>query len=568
VKRRRCAVVGGGPAGAYLAMRLAGADAGFDVEVHDDDEDDRGVGIVLDADVVDTLCRRDPPSGAAVRAACQTWDTVHLRLGGATLATGGHVIYGVSRRAFVAVLRERAAELGATVVRRRADPRRLAGSVDVLVGADGAGSAVRRLRGAEHGPRVDRGRTCYLWMRADTRLAAGFCFAQTPAGAFVGHVYPYEPDRSAVVVECRPDAARAAGLFGADVRAVEAGLTRLFAEHLDGAALRASTFPWQPFRTVVNRRWYAGNQVLVGDAAHTAHFSVGSGTRLALEDATALARELTTAPTVDAALARYEASRRPPVTAVQADARGSQLWFEDLDRHLRLGADQLAFALRTRRDVNTFGWLRERDPAFVRRVCAAVGADPRAAGTPVDVDVAPRRMPLRLGPLRLSNRLAVADLAPDPADPPGLALRSGARAAAGPVGSAATGVIRTGPAAGAEDADCVVLAGSWAALRRLLTGVRPAAAHQALGVVVEPETWRPADAGWLAHAADFVVAHQTAGQRVERTRFAEHLRNGFGMTVLLWTTGLDADEADTLIGAGRIDGYVVGARASPLPDRR
>jgi 2-polyprenyl-6-methoxyphenol hydroxylase-like FAD-dependent oxidoreductase len=679
-------IIGGGPAGAYLALELARPEAGFTVEVYDDGGADRGVGIVLDAGFIDLLEARDRPSGRAIRDACQSWDVVRLRVGGTELATGGHQIYGLGRKEFVGILRARAGALGAVFHPRRGSPQVAQAHCDLLVGADGAGSVVRQASARHYRTRVSRGRTVYLWMRAPTRLPAGFCFVLAGPDAYVAHTYPYGVAETAVVVECRPGQPPAPGLFDADQPAVERALTGIFADHLGGAPLRAVTFPWQPFRTITNRRWSAGHHVLVGDAAHTTHFSVGSGTRLAVEDSIALAGELARDRVITAALARYEALRRPVIAQVQADARSSQLWFEDLGRHLRLTPVQLAFALRTRREVNSYDWLKTRDPQFAGQVLAALRADPRAGGSWVadpgadhcgtaDPDVpgslagpaaaggtasagtagpagrvgtgmlvgsagvtapggnvrrvgpaggaasagrsgpagrggpgrgggpsgggacagpAPRELALRLGGLTVANRVAVvgATAAIDvggivpglvlgraalpapagplpgsgPSSPPGGALggalgNAADRTRGGSAGGAAARGVICGPAEyprwRSARVDCLVLAGPWPAARSVLAARRPWL--PALGVALRPGTWPAADAPMLAARADFVlVPAGERGQRVERTRLAEELRNAYGLTVLLWTRRMAAGEADTLIAAGRIDGYLLG----------
>ena len=168
-----------------------------------------------------------------------------------------------------------------------------------MVGADGAGGAVRQASASAFGTSVASGVTRYLWMRARARLDPGFSFISTEHGAFVAHVYPYSERHSALVVESRPECLASAGLLHADRAAAERILRRVFSDHLELDGLRAVTFPWQSFRTVRNRSWHAGNRVLIGDAAHTAHFSVGSGTRLAIEDAVVLAAELDACPDVE-----------------------------------------------------------------------------------------------------------------------------------------------------------------------------------------------------------------------------------------------------------------------------
>ena len=280
MRYRRCLIVGGGPAGLALAVELLRRRAGLDVEVYDEPAPD-GTGIVLEAEFVEMLAERDPDSGTAIRRAAQRWDIVRLRTDDAELLTGGHVILGIGRKRLLDILRDRAGELGAMVHPRRYDPAEALGPSDLLVGADGAGSAIRQFHADVHGPAIATGGTRYLWMWADIALAPGFWFRRSRWGALITHVYPYEERASAVIVECTPRTLRDAGLDDLDPQQVEDRLTDLFADELGDARLRCSAFPWRPFRTVVNRRWRASNQILVGDAAHTTHFTVGSGTRLA-----------------------------------------------------------------------------------------------------------------------------------------------------------------------------------------------------------------------------------------------------------------------------------------------
>ena len=568
MRYRRCVIAGGGPAGLALAVELLRRGADLDVEVYDQPSPD-GTGIVLDAEFVETLAERDPVSGTEIRRAARRWDTVRLRTDDTEVLTGGHVILGVGRGRLLDILRGRARELGAVVHRRRFDPAGAVGSNDLLVGADGAGSAVRQARADVHGPSITTGGTRYLWMCADRAFAPGFWFRRSRWGALVAHVYPYEEQASAVIVECTLQTLRESGLDGTDQRQAEERLADLFAGELGGARLRCSVFPWRAFRTVVNQRWHAGNQVLIGDAAHTTHFTVGSGTRLAIEDAVVLGDELCADPSAGS-LEAYEKRRRPEVEPVQRDGRSSQQWFEQIDRHIQLPGRQLAFALRTRRDVNTYSWLERRDPGFVRDVLHTVAADRRAvAGSTV---AAPRLLPLRLGPVTTASRLALMSPGRPPSGrtPVGIVFRQAEDAGDGSVPSGLAVACRNDP----EDAasSCVLLVDPWPVVREHLLG-RRSRIGQAVGAVVDAVGWRAEDAELLRLAADFVVVRAAdAGSRVERTGLAEHLRNTYAATVLLWAPGLTDDEADTLIAAGRIDGYLHGtelvAARAPTTDRR
>jgi anthraniloyl-CoA monooxygenase len=496
---RRYTIVGDGPAGLYLAIELMRAGRGRQVVVSAA-RSALGTGIVLDADFVDLLEHRDPVSGRRIRQACRVWSSVRIAAGGWETVTGGHLIHGVSRAALIGILRDRAAELGVRFVpaqddlasSRDADDADDADDAgDVFVGADGAGSAVRAAMAAEFKPEISESGSVYLWMRAGASFAPGFWVAEIDGGTIVAHVYPYAADQSALVVECLPAVARTIAAPGSDRRIVERKLTQIFADQLGAAVLAAVTFPWRPFRTVRAGRWHHGRHVLIGDAAHTTHYSVGSGTRLAVEDAIALAEALTANPDPEAAFAVYAALRRPVVLALQDDADSSRIWFEDIGRHVRLPADQFAFALRCRREVNTFGWLARRDPAFTGRVLRALAADRRCPAEEVPAGIAvPRLMPLRLGDRVVGGRIFGAD---------------------------------------------------------------------SQIAVQAPRTYQISD-GIRGHPDYVVVPVGDRGQRVERSRAAERLRNEHGLTVLLRVPEISDDEADTLIAAGRIDGCVVGPK--------
>jgi 2-polyprenyl-6-methoxyphenol hydroxylase-like FAD-dependent oxidoreductase len=551
MSRRRCIIVGNGPSGLYLAYDLARLDAGWEIEVIGA-ESAPGTGIVLDAGFVGQLEQHDPATGIQIRAACQSWDTVRLGLNGVVVASGGHHILGISRGVLVSILRDRAATLGVTFRPEHAVPESLSSrssQCDFLVGADGARSIVRAQWADEYGTRTEQGRTWYLWMSTDATLDPGFRFVTTEAGVFVAHTYPYDERQSAVVMECRPETVRAAGLADTDKAVVERELTKLFAAYLRGGTLKAATYPWRAFQTISNSCWFSANRVLIGDAAHTTHFSVGSGTQLAIEDSIRLATELAHSRDLSGAFAGYQASRQPEIAAIETDAQSSRLWFEDLDRHAQLHPDQLAFALRTRRQVNTYTWLRRRDPAFTRRVLAVIKTSQRLPNGASMSVTEPRQLPLRLGALTLPNRMVTVGTGDDvDGMAPGLVFDT----AEEPVGDlVAHATDHRGQVSRA------VLATSFSALQRLL-----ASPHRdslgALGVLVESMVWKEEQAiRWLRKADFAAVPISANGHRVARTMLAEEFRNGYGMLVLLWTSPLGADEVNTLIAAGRIDGCIV-----------
>jgi len=566
VSRRRCTIVGGGPAGLSLALELAKLD--YDIEVYQEPHP-AGVGIVLDEDAIALLGRVDSECAGQALGACQSWDAVQLRIADERIVSGGHHIRGVARDTLVAALGRRAAAMGARLLAQRWDAHVPGGRRDLLVGADGVGSTVRQASAGEFGAVVAASKTRFLWLQAEGLLDAGFSFVATADGAYVAHVYPYSERCSAIVVESRPECLASAGLLHADRSTVERSLSGIFRDHLRIGGLRAVTFPWQPFRTVRNRRWHAGNRVLIGDAAHTAHFSVGSGTKLAIEDAVALATQLGRCADLETAVRRYEAVRRPEVARVQADARSSEIWFADLDRHVRLPPYQLAFALRTRREVNGYGWLRQRDPRFVARLHTTLRADSRFPAHPPDAVgqhvPEPRLLPLKLGRLVIPHRAAVVAGGGNPPrhGDAGLVLRPVPARPAHHAAAAAVpaALIVPAPCAASElpggELPCL-LTGRWPEVRDALITLRRHAGNRIVGALVDPESFDDAQAPLLAEMADFVaVPPAPKGQRVERTLLAERLRNELGLTVLLWTRAIDTDEANTLIAAGRTDGYVI-----------
>ncbi|MFI9582663.1 bifunctional salicylyl-CoA 5-hydroxylase/oxidoreductase [Streptomyces sp. NPDC052236] len=402
----RVAVIGGGPGGLYAAALLKRLDPARQVTVWERGAPDEtfGFGVVLSDETLGGIAHADPVVHRALQDEFVRWDDIDIVHRGRTLTSGGHGFAALGRRRLLQLLHERCAALGVRLRFRTPAPpaAELAASHDLVIAADGVHSLTRQAHADAFGPRVTTHRCRYIW------LAAGFAFdafrfeiVETEHGVMQLHGYPYAPDASTVVIEMREEVWRAAGLDGCDEQQSTDRCAKFFADALGGRPLRSHNSAWTAFRTVVNERWSHGNTVLLGDAAHTAHFSIGSGTKLAVEDALALAACVGEQPDLSSALAAYEAERRPVVESTQRAAAASLRWFEELGTYLDQPPRQFAFNLLTRSRRVTHGNLRLRDPAFTDSVERAFGCPP---ATP------PMFTPLRLRGLELRNRVVVSPM--------------------------------------------------------------------------------------------------------------------------------------------------------------
>lgn len=417
----RIACLGGGPAGLYFAISMKLRDPSHEVVVIERNrpDDTFGWGVVLSDEALGRMERNDPKSTAAIRANFAYWDDIAVVYRGTRTVSGGHGFAGIGRMKLLLLLQERARELGVELRFRTettsAEPFRR--DYDLVVGCDGINSVVRREYAEHFRPDIDLRLCKFIWLGTHQKFddAFTFIFEETEHGWVWAHAYQFDRDTATFIVECRPETWERWGFAGMEKEEIIATCERIFARHLGGHRLMSNanhlrgSAVWMQFPRVICEKWYHGNVVLMGDAAATGHFSIGSGTRLAFDSAIALADYLHSEPTMEEAFRRYQEERRTEVLRLQSAARNSLEWFEEVERYLHMHPLQFTYSLLTRSQRISHENLRLRDREWLE---TAERWFQTQAGVPESAPLrAPMFAPFRLRGMELANRVVVSPMA-------------------------------------------------------------------------------------------------------------------------------------------------------------
>ncbi len=365
-------IIGGGPAGMYFAILMKKSDPSHEIVVYERNgpDDTFGWGVVFSGKTLANLRAADPESHAEITRSFEAWDNVDVVHRDSKISIHGNSFSGISRLQLLKILQRRCEELGVELRFRTEinDLDTLRTSCDLLIAADGVNSTARKQYAQQFNPSLDVRPNRYIWYGTN-RLFHGLTltFRENAAGVFAAHSYKFNKTTSTFIVECDQATWAAAGFETMSDEQTREYLERVFAPDLDGEPLLSNNSKWINFLLVKNEAWSFENVVLLGDALHTAHFSIGSGTKLALEDAISLYESFVKVKTVEGALKEFELTRKPVIEEYQAAAHDSMIWFENAKDYMNLSPLELAHVLMTRSGRVSDDDLRVRDPAFMKR---------------------------------------------------------------------------------------------------------------------------------------------------------------------------------------------------------
>ena len=436
----KVAVIGGGPAGLYFSLLLKKARPESDITVLERNrpEDTFGWGVVFSDQTLENFRAADAETCDAIASSFAHWDDIDVHVRDRVITSSGHGFSGIARKQLLNILQERAGGLGVTL-RFQAEAgddgdlaRLVKGKPDVIVAADGINSTVRASHASHFQPQLHSGKAKFIWLGTTFPFEAfTFYFVENEHGVFQAHCYRFDAHTSTFIVECDEDSWRSAGFDRLDTDGTIAACERLFGKWLQGHRLMSNarhlSAPWSSFVRVRNEHWFFGNVVLIGDAAHSAHFSIGSGTKLAMEDAISLARVLAEGRPLPEALTAYQDERMTEALRLQNAARNSMEWFEHVKRYITLEPEQFTYSLLTRSQRVSHENLRLRDRAYlhgVERWFAGRNEDPASDGSVSDGRADGRALarpgttpppppmftPFRLRDMTVINRVVVAPM--------------------------------------------------------------------------------------------------------------------------------------------------------------
>ena len=418
----KIACIGGGPAGLFFAILMKKRHCDAEVSVFERNQrgDTFGFGVVFSDETLANIAQADAKSVAAIEAEFRYWSAMDVRRGGQALTSDGHGFAALARVRLLDILSERALELGVELQFNTEVNLNDVAAYDLIVAGDGVNSGIRQELAEHLKPTIVQGATKYIWF--GTKAAFDrftFIFEATPHGWVQAHIYPFDKDRSTFIVELHESTWRAAGLAGRDLglgpgdsdEHATAWCEKVFKDHLGGQPLLGNNSKWLSFPRVACEHWVHDNVVILGDASHTAHYSIGSGTKLALEDAIELAAAWDQHHDIPRALKEFENSRRPVVESLQRAAATSEEWFQQVDHHATREFQQFAFSLFTRSQRVTYDNLAERDYSYVEKTRTWFHRSQPEAHTPGTTDTPPIFYPFSLRGLELHNRIVVSPMA-------------------------------------------------------------------------------------------------------------------------------------------------------------